>query len=87
MEIKEHGKFDLAALLWYERITEISTLVEYQESDVSEKQIAHLRKVFWGGMGSFHDLAFDENQLGYYAAGLNNRLDEFRRQLYLAFEE
>src|ERR1017187_3707252 len=82
VKVRQFGEADLAALLWYEKITTISTLIGGQESSVSEKQSEYLKRLLFGGMMSLNDLSFNEEKLGTYAAGLNYRLSELRTQLF-----
>ena len=87
VKVRQLGEADLAALLWYQKITTISTLIGGQESSVSEKQSEYLNRLLFGGMMSLNDLSFDEEKLGTYAAGLNDRLGELRTQLFTAFHQ
>jgi hypothetical protein len=85
--VTERKELNLAALVWSQKIVAISTMLQFQDCPASVKQLEYLKKLLFGGMMSFSDLFFDENQLGPYACGLNERLDELREELALALRD
>jgi hypothetical protein len=70
------------ALAWWSILTILAELIDRQETALSEKQIAYIDRLLFGGMGSFNDLRLDPNSFG----GINKRLDEERQALYDTFK-
>jgi hypothetical protein len=54
---------DPDARQWYGMLTIAAGLLKHQSGSLSKSQIAYLKKTFIGGMGSLHDLSFDESRL------------------------
>jgi len=86
-ETKDTKGPDPYALAWFSTLMAIADLVEAQESPLSTSQIAYLRRVLFGGMGSFNDLNFDPKSVGAIAKTINERLDERRRTLFASFQD
>jgi hypothetical protein len=78
---------DLYALAWWSMLTAIAELIDAQESPLSDKQIAYLDRLLFGGMGSLNDLSFDPKALGEIANTINARLETQRRTLYATFKQ
>jgi hypothetical protein len=74
------------ALAWWSILSTVAELIDGQETPLSEKQIAYLDRLLFGGMGSFNDLSFDPNLVGDIAKSINDRLDKERRALYASFK-
>ena len=74
------------ALSWWLTLNTIAELIEAQEALLSDKQIAYLDRLLFGGMGSFNDLSFDTKSEGDLANTVNARLNDQRRNLYVAFK-
>ena len=68
-------------------LTTIAELMECQESPLSEKQLAYISRVLFGGMGSLSDLYFDSKALGEIANTINARLEIQRQALYASFKK
>ena len=74
------------ALAWWSILSTVAELIDAQETPLSEKQIAYLNKLLFGGMGSFNDMSFDLNSVGQIAKTIKDRLNEQRRALYECFK-
>jgi hypothetical protein len=74
------------ALAWWSILTTAAELIDNQETPLSEKQMAYLHRLLFGGMGSFNDVSFDPNSAGHIAKIINDRLDEQRTALYNCFK-
>jgi hypothetical protein len=67
------------ALAWWFTLRSIADLIEAQDSPLTERQIARLEKMLFGGMGSLNDLSFWDAPL------INGRLNEKRKDLFACF--
>ena len=75
-------KPDPYALAWWSTLSAIADLIDAQEAALSEKQIAYLDRLLFGGMGSLSDLSFDPESVGNVARTINDRLDKQTRALH-----
>jgi hypothetical protein len=82
----EQKKPEPHALAWWSTLSALAELIDRQETALSEKQIAYLDGLLFGGMGSLNDLSFDSNSVGDIAKTINARLDEQRHTLYDSFK-
>ena len=76
---------DPYALAWWSVLRTVADLVEAQEAPLDESQIAYLRRLLFGGMGSLNDLAFDRNVTGVVADAINEGLNRKRQLLFESF--
>jgi hypothetical protein len=67
------------------RISIMATLLEYQDSPLTERQIEYLRSCLLGGMLSFSDFALSEKLSGRDARDANEELNRLRAELYRTF--
>lgn len=77
---------DAYALSWWSILGTIADLIEAQESPLSQRQLAYIERVLFGGMGSLNDLYFDPKTLGARARAINERLKQKRHALFAAFK-
>lgn len=75
-------KPDPYALSWWSMLSAIASLIEAQDSPISESQLRYLKTTLLGGMGSLNDLYFDSGVLGAVADSVNAALDQRRRELH-----
>jgi hypothetical protein len=78
----EEKKPEPYALAWWSILSTVAELIDAQETPLSEKQIAYLDRLLFGGMGSFNDFSL----AGKTAKSVNDRLDEQRSSLYAIFK-
>jgi hypothetical protein len=60
-------------------------MIELQDSPLSERQVAYLKDMLFGRMGSLIDLKFDWRTLGPTAKQVNTRLSDRTAELYSLF--
>ena len=77
---------DPYALAWWSTLNTLSDMIEYQDTELSPRQISYLERILFGGMGSLNDLWFDERQFGQTAREINNKLSYSREALFSAFK-
>jgi hypothetical protein len=77
---------DPYALAWWSTLNTLSDIIEYQDTELSPRQISYLERILFGGMGSLNDLWFDERQFGQTAREINNKLRYSREALFSAFK-
>ena len=73
------------ALAWWSILGTTADLIEAQEGPLSAKQIAYLKRLLFGGMGSLNDLSFDAKSVGDGATAINEHLNRERRALFASF--
>lgn len=73
------------AAAWLFTLTTLADMIELQESPLSERQVAYLKDMLFGRMGSLTDLKFDWRRLGPIAKQVNTRLSERTEELYTLF--
>src|SRR5262245_39040802 len=76
---------DPYALAWWSTLNTLSDMIEYQDTELSPRQISYLERSLFGGMGSLNDLWFDERRLGKLAKEINSKLSHSRELLFSAF--
>lgn len=69
------------ALAWWTMLRTIADLIEAQDSPISSQQMAYLKNVLFGGMGSLNDLSFQN------AEAIDSRLRDRRSELFAAFND
>lgn len=74
------------ALAWQSTLNTVAEMIDRQDAPLSEKQLAYLDRLLFGGMGSLNDLQFDEKANGDIAKMVNDSLDKQRRALYASFK-
>src|SRR5205809_5092254 len=77
---------DPYALAWCSKLNTLADMIDYQDSELSPKQLSYLQRALFGGMGSLNDLWFDERQFGQTAREINNKLSYSREALFSAFK-
>lgn len=77
---------DPYALAWWSKLNTLADMIDYQDSELSPKQLSYLQRALFGGMGSLNDLWFDERQFGQIAREINNKLSYSREALFSAFK-
>lgn len=76
---------DAYALAWWSTLNTLSDMIEYQDTELSPRQISYLERSLFGGMGSLNDLWFDERRYGILAKEINTKLSHSRELLFSAF--
>lgn len=79
-------KADPYALAWWGRLTAIADVIERQGIPLTQQQVDYLKKVLFGGMGSFNDFSLDTKSFGNEAVIANRELDKKRSELYGSFQ-
>jgi hypothetical protein len=74
------------ALAWQSTLNAVAEMIDRQDAPLSEKQLAYLDRLLFGGMGSLNDLQFDEKVGGDIAKIVNDSLDKQRRALHASFK-
>jgi hypothetical protein len=74
------------ALAWWSKLNTLADMIDYQDSELSPKQLSYLQRALFGGMGSLNDLWFDEREFGQTAREINNKLNYSRETLFSAFK-
>ena len=74
------------ALAWQSTLNAVAEMIDRQDAPLSEKQLAYLDRLLFGGMGSLNDLQFNEKAGGDIAKMVNGGLDRQRRALYASFK-
>ena len=75
------------AVGWLRTLTTLADILELQECAISERQVAYMKDMLFGGMGSLIDLKFDSRKFGDKAESLNKRLSERTEELYTLFQD
>jgi hypothetical protein len=78
---------DPYALAWWSKLNTLADMIDYQDTELSAKQLSYLQRALFGGMGSLNDLWFDERRYGQTAKEINNKLGYSREELFSAFKE
>jgi hypothetical protein len=73
---------DPYALAWWSMLNAVADMVDYQDGDLSSRQISYLQSELFGGMGGLNDLSFDESLLGQSAKKINDNLKFSREALF-----
>jgi hypothetical protein len=76
---------DPYALAWWSKLNTLADMIDYQDSELSSKQLSYLQRALFGGMGSLTDLWFDERRFGQTAREINSKLGYSREALFSAF--
>ena len=74
------------AIAWLRTLNTLADVIELQECPLSERQVAYLKEMLFGGMGSLNDLRFDWRKLGVAAKTVNERLSNRTEELYNLFQ-
>lgn len=74
-----------SALVWQSILNTLAEMIDRQDGPLSDKQVAYLDRLLFGGMGSLNDLHFDEKASGDVAKLVNDSLEKQRRALYTSF--
>lgn len=77
---------DPYALAWWSTLNTLSDMIEYQDTELSARQMSYLKRILFGGMGSLNDLWFDERQFGKLAKEINGKLSHSREALFSVFD-
>jgi hypothetical protein len=75
------------ALAWWSTLNAIATLVEAQDSPLTEAQMSYLNRRLFGTADSLNDLYFDPTTLGSVAGVVNDSINERRHELYSSFHD
>jgi hypothetical protein len=74
------------AVAWLRTLNALADILELQECPLSERQVAYLEDMLFGGMGSLSDLKFDWRKFGAVAKTVNKRLGDRTDELYRLFQ-
>jgi hypothetical protein len=85
--VTSDAHLDPYALAWWSTLNTLADMIDYQDTELSRRQISYLQRVLFGGMGSLNDLFFDERRLGQIAKEINKKLRVSRELLFAAFQE
>src|SRR5262245_40965697 len=77
---------DPYALAWWSMLNAVADMIDYQDGELSSRQISYLKSELFGGMGSLNDLWFDERRLGRSAKEVNDNLKFSREALFGVFK-
>lgn len=77
---------DPYALAWWSMLNAVADMIDYQDGELSSRQISYLQSELFGGMGSLNDLWFDERRLGRSAKEVNDNLKFSREALFGVFK-
>jgi hypothetical protein len=77
---------DPYALAWWSMLNAVAEMIDYQDGELSSRQISYLQSELFGGMGSLNDLWFDERRLGRSAKEVNENLKFSREALFGVFK-
>lgn len=78
---------DPYALAWWSTLNTAADMIDYQDGELSSRQISYLQRELFGGMGSLNDLWFDERRLGRSAKEVNDKLKLSREALFGVFKD
>jgi hypothetical protein len=81
----EEREMDPYALMWWRILNEVAEMLERQGCPITDLQIQHLRRMLFGGMGSFSDFSIDSTKFGLAAEEANTRLDGKRTSCFQYF--
>lgn len=79
--------FEPQALAWWSTLTAVAEMIDNQDTPLSEKQIAYLNGLLFGGMGSLNDLSISAQSTREQDESINARLDRQRHRLFASFKE
>ena len=74
------------AVGWLRTLTALADILELQETPLSERQVAYIKEILFGGMGSLSDLKFDWRKFGATAKTVNKRVSDRTEELYTLFQ-
>lgn len=77
---------DPDARIWQVLLLVLAGFIDDQDSSLSDKQLASLKRLLFGGMGSLNDLSFDPKVDGEIAKVVNDNLGKQRQELYRVFQ-
>ena len=77
---------DPYALAWWSMLNAVAEMIDYQDGELTSRQISYLQNELFGGMGSLNDLWFDERRLGPSAKEVNEDLKFSREALFGVFK-
>jgi hypothetical protein len=77
---------DPYALAWWSKLNTLADMIDYQDNELSPRQLSYLQRALFGGMGSLNDLWFDERHFGQRAREINHKLSYSREALFSAFK-
>lgn len=84
---REPAPFHPDALAWWSTLTAIAEMIDNQDTPLSDKQIAYLNGLLFGGMGSLNDLTISAHSTQPADVSIEVQLDRERRRLFASFKD
>jgi|ERR1043166_6189779 hypothetical protein len=78
--------FEPQALAWWSTLTAVAEVIDNRDTPLSEKQIAYLNGLLFGGMGSLNDLSIAAQSTRAENESIDAMLDRQRRRLFVSFK-